>query len=171
MSISLKANAAGTQGEILLNGSPVLTLNQNKGEFSGVVLDAAPAAGTFLTATFVPVALTTQKIPFAGESYDFGNLFNTTTRRMEIATRGLYAFNFILSQASAGQKAVTLYKNGAAFIMLSNVSGPTAPTTINGYGVFEGNPGDYFELFGYFADTTGIGNDTVFQAHLVKALP
>ena len=29
MTISLKANAAGTQGEILLNGTPVQTFNQN----------------------------------------------------------------------------------------------------------------------------------------------
>ena len=29
MTISLKANAAGTQGEILLNGSTVQTFNQN----------------------------------------------------------------------------------------------------------------------------------------------
>lgn len=51
MTISLKANAAGTQGEILLNGTPVQTFNQNTLQVSGNVLagaaqDSAPAALT-----------------------------------------------------------------------------------------------------------------------------
>lgn len=37
MTISLKANAAGTQGEILLNGNPVQTINANLTQFSGQV--------------------------------------------------------------------------------------------------------------------------------------
>ena len=44
MTVSLKANAAGTQGEVLLNGTPVQTFNQNTQQFSGNVLAGRKSA-------------------------------------------------------------------------------------------------------------------------------
>ena len=47
MTVSIKANAAGTQGEVLLNGTPVQTFNQNTLQVSGNVLVGAAQSNEY----------------------------------------------------------------------------------------------------------------------------
>jgi hypothetical protein len=66
MSISLKANAAGTQGEVLLNGTPVQTFNQNwmvipllnYADDAAAAAAGVPVGGLYRTAGAVKVRIT-----------------------------------------------------------------------------------------------------------------
>jgi len=161
LSISLKANAAGTQGEILLNGVPALqidsltntikalapfTLEGNGPAFSG--RGASPAS---------PVSGTNTKIDLTAD-FDTSNCFDAVNSRFVPQVPGYYQINAavfgLAAAAGLSYIAAMVFRNGVNIgIADQRPTGATSARVAMSMLVFMNGTTDYIELWGNLQGT------------------
>lgn len=129
------------------------------------------------TAQSIPNATWT-KLSFSIEEFDTASAFDATTNyRFTPQVAGYYQVNGCVSVASGtGIHFVQIYKNGVGYkqggVTATNAAANGAHASVL---VYLNGSTDYVELYAYQSsggalNTNNVGNNTYFQAHLLRAV-
>lgn len=115
-------------------------------------LRSQPSANVFLLSDQTATNNSLITLAFGGEFFDIGGLHSSTTNtsRLTAPTAGIYQVNAMVSWLSnaSGGRLVGVYKNGAAFPILSDVRAPTpgGTSTQSLTGLISLAAGDFLEV-------------------------
>ena len=152
-------------GAVVLGTSPTIT-----GATITVASTAAPAFSAYQSSGQTLSSATATKLNFQTEEFDTNNNFDSTTNmRFTPTVAGYYQVNGALSNNTATQTVLYIYKNGG--VVKTGTNGSSFLGIVSAI-IYLNGSSDYIELYGYFATgttcNTGVQN-TYFQAAMIRS--